>query len=408
MADAAVSVSGIGKRFRIAHQREPYGRLTESLAGAARGAVSRLRGHPGATTEWFWALRDVTFDVPHGNVVGIVGRNGAGKSTLLKILSRIMEPTTGEADLRGRVASLLEVGTGFHPELTGRENVYLSGAILGMPRRDTQRRFDEIVAFADVEQFLDTPVKRYSSGMLVRLGFAVAAHLEPEILIVDEVLAVGDTAFQRKCLAKMEDVSHEGRTILFVSHNMPAVESLCSSGILLDHGAIAHAGTASDVVQRYLETVAERGQVAIASRTDRQGDGRLRFTDIEADLRTGADSEIRLRYEGRPGLRNVDVAIGLFTTRGEGAAHLSTDATAGTFATLPASGWLGCRLPALPLLPGNYTVNVFGTVNGTIADWVTDAAVVEVIEGDLYGTGRLPAAKYGSVALRHGWALSDG
>jgi lipopolysaccharide transport system ATP-binding protein len=407
VTDAAVSVSGLGKRFRIAHQREPYGRLTESLAGAARGAASRLRGQPGATAEWFWALRDVSFEVPHGTVTGIVGRNGAGKSTLLKILSRIMEPTTGEAELVGRVASLLEVGTGFHPELTGRENVFLSGAILGMARRDTQRRFDEIVAFADVEQFLDTPVKRYSSGMLVRLGFAVAAHLEPEILIVDEVLAVGDASFQRKCLAKMGDVSQQGRTVLFVSHNMPAVESLCSSGILLEHGQIAHAGTAGEVVHRYLETVTERGEVPVASRTDRQGDGRLRFVGIEADLRTGADSEIRLRYEGQQGLRNVDLAIGLFTTRGEGAAHLSTDVTAGTFESLPSSGAVACRLPGLPLLPGTYSLNVYCTVNGAVADWVTDAAVVEVAEGDVYGTGRLPPGGYGSVALRHSWGSGD-
>jgi lipopolysaccharide transport system ATP-binding protein len=408
VTDAAVSVSGLGKRFRIAHQREPYGRLTESLTGAARGAASRLRGQPGATAEWFWALRDVSFEVPHGTVTGIVGRNGAGKSTLLKILSRIMEPTTGEAELVGRVASLLEVGTGFHPELTGRENVFLSGAILGMARRDTQRRFDEIVAFADVEQFLDTPVKRYSSGMLVRLGFAVAAHLEPEILIVDEVLAVGDASFQRKCLAKMGDVSQQGRTVLFVSHNMPAVESLCSSGILLEHGQIAHAGTAGEVVRRYLETVTERGEVPVASRTDRQGDGRLRFVGIDADLRTGTDSEIRLRYEGQQGLRNVDVAVGLFTTRGEGAAHLSTNATAGTFESLPTSGSLACLLPGLPLLPGTYSMNVYCTVNGEVADWVTDAAVVEVAEGDVYGTGRLPPAGYGSIALRHSWASGDG
>jgi lipopolysaccharide transport system ATP-binding protein len=239
MTDVAVSFSGIGKRYRVSHVRQSYGRLSESLTGAARGTLLRLRGGPPESVELFWALRDVTFDVRRGEVTGIVGRNGAGKTTLLKILSRITEPTTGRVALRGSVASLLEVGTGFHPELTGRENVYLSGAILGMRRSDIQRRFDEIVDFADVEQFLDTPVKRYSSGMLVRLGFAVAAHLEPDILVVDEVLAVGDAAFQRKCISKMEDVSHEGRTVLFVSHNMPAVESLCTTSVLLERGTVS-------------------------------------------------------------------------------------------------------------------------------------------------------------------------
>jgi lipopolysaccharide transport system ATP-binding protein len=291
MTDIAVSIRGIGKRYRIAHEQERYGRLTESLWSAIRHPLRHT-----ARSEEFWALRDVSFDVPRGEVVGIIGRNGAGKSTLLKILSRITEPTAGEAVLRGRVGSLLEVGTGFHPELTGRENIFLSGSILGMRRADIQRRFDEIVAFAEVDRFLDTPVKRYSSGMQVRLGFAIAAHLEPEILVVDEVLAVGDAAFQIRSLAKMGDVAHGGRTVLFVSHNMAAVESLCSSAIVLRDGEVAADGSPDLVVRDYLNDLEFRGSIDLASRRDREGNGRLRLTGLASDLRTGQDSTIRLAY----------------------------------------------------------------------------------------------------------------
>jgi lipopolysaccharide transport system ATP-binding protein len=257
MSGSAVSVKGLGKRYQISHERERYGRLTESLASALRSPVDRLRGRRPATSEWFWALKDVSFEVGHGEVVGVIGRNGAGKSTLLKILSRITEPTTGSARLHGRVGSLLEVGTGFHPELTGRENVYLSAAILGMRRAEIDRKFDEIVDFAGIEQFLDTPVKRYSSGMQVRLGFAVAAHLEPEILVIDEVLAVGDAEFQRKCLGKMGDVARAGRTVLFVSHNMSAVAVLCDRAILLGHGSVVLEAPVERVVRAYADQFAE-------------------------------------------------------------------------------------------------------------------------------------------------------
>lgn len=251
MGDIAISVEGLGKRYRIAHQTDPYGRLTESLAGVIRAPMYLIRGKARETTEWIWALRDVSFELRQGDVVGVVGRNGSGKSTLLKVLSRITEPTTGSVKLRGRVTSLLEVGTGFHPELTGRENVFLSGAVLGMRRAEINRKFDEIVDFAGTEQFLDTPVKRYSSGMQVRLGFAVAAHLETEILLVDEVLAVGDADFQKKCLGKMSDVASGGRTVVFVSHNMKAVTGLCNQAMLLERGQVAFAGTTAETVDAY-------------------------------------------------------------------------------------------------------------------------------------------------------------
>lgn len=251
----AIQAVGISKRYRIG-QREAYGALRDTLAralsaparafrrAADRKAASEASGH-------FWALKDVSFDVAQGEIVAIIGRNGSGKSTLLKILSRITEPTSGSAAVRGRVGSLLEVGTGFHPELTGRENVFVNGAILGMKRRDILRRFDEIVAFADIDRFIDTPVKHYSSGMQMRLAFAVAAHLEPEILLVDEVLAVGDVAFQKKCIGKMDDVSRQGRTVLLVSHQLNQLRRLCRRGVWLDAGRVVEVGAAADVVSRY-------------------------------------------------------------------------------------------------------------------------------------------------------------
>ncbi|MFN2628141.1 MAG: ABC transporter ATP-binding protein [Gaiellaceae bacterium] len=251
--EPAVSAERIAKRYRIG-EREPYRALRDTLATLPRRVARGLHAGEPRANEYLWALEEVSFEIGSGEAVGIIGRNGAGKSTLLKILSRITRPTRGRAAIRGRVSSLLEVGTGFHPELTGRENVYLNAAILGMRRSEVARRFDEIVAFAEVERFLDTPVKRYSSGMEVRLAFAVAAHLEPEVLIVDEVLAVGDASFQRKCLDKMEDVGHEGRTVLFVSHNMPAVTRLCRRTILLDRGRVLADGRSHEVVTSYLRS----------------------------------------------------------------------------------------------------------------------------------------------------------
>lgn len=255
-----IRVENLSKQYRLGALRASYGSLRESLAGAARRPFARLRGAPRSKRQTLWALKDVSFDVLPGETVGIIGRNGAGKSTLLKILSRITEPTTGRAKLFGRVGSLLEVGTGFHPELTGRENVYLNGAILGMARREIADKFDEIVQFAEVERFLDTPVKHYSSGMYMRLAFSVAAHLESEILVVDEVLAVGDAKFQKKCLGKMSDISRQGRTVLFVSHNIGAIRMLCNKGIYLAGGEIMAMGAVDEVVAKY-ETSAD-GQAA--------------------------------------------------------------------------------------------------------------------------------------------------
>ena len=256
MSDIAIRVEDLSKKYEITVGKHRHDTLRDQISESFSSLFHR-NGHSRGQRESFWALKDVSFEVKPGEVIGVIGRNGAGKSTLLKILSRITVPTTGFAEIRGRVGSLFEVGTGFHPELTGRENIYLNGAILGMKKVEIERKFDEIVAFAEVEKFIDTPVKRYSSGMYVRLAFAVAAHLEPEILIVDEVLAVGDARFQRKCLGKMSEVAGEGRTVLFVSHNLAAVSQLCSRGILLSNGLITCEGSIDEVVDTYVKVVTD-------------------------------------------------------------------------------------------------------------------------------------------------------
>lgn len=259
MSEIAIRTVNLGKEFRIVGEQKGYETIRDKLTGAATNAVKRVF-RPSSLpkkggVESFWALKELDFEIKRGDVVGIIGRNGAGKSTLLKVLSRITEPTTGYADIHGRLSSLLEVGTGFHPELSGRENIYLNAAILGMKRAEIDRKFDEIVAFSEVERFIDTPVKHYSSGMYLRLAFAVAAHLEPDILLVDEVLAVGDATFQKKCLGKMEDVAKEGRTVLFVSHNMGAIRSLCTTGIVLNQGRLLQAGDISKTIETYYRLI---------------------------------------------------------------------------------------------------------------------------------------------------------
>ncbi|HEY9692529.1 MAG TPA: ABC transporter ATP-binding protein [Oculatellaceae cyanobacterium] len=282
MSETIIHVENLGKRYIIGHQQqEKYTALRDVIVNQTKSLGRKLlkpmgKKTPNPAFEEFWALNDVSFEVSRGDRVGIIGRNGAGKSTLLKILSRITEPTKGRIGIKGRVASLLEVGTGFHPELTGRENIFLNGAILGMSNIEIKKKFDEIVAFAEVEKFLDTPVKRYSSGMYVRLAFAVAAHLEPEILIVDEVLAVGDAQFQKKCLGKMEDVGKDGKTVLFVSHNMGTIQQLCNKGILLEQGKTKSIGSVREVVDEYLKSSTKGVQKNVM----RQGNGKIRFDDF--------------------------------------------------------------------------------------------------------------------------------
>jgi lipopolysaccharide transport system ATP-binding protein len=359
-------------------------------------------------------LREISFEVRRGEVVGVIGRNGAGKSTLLKTLSRITEPTEGYAEIHGRVGSLLEVGSGFHPELTGRENIFLNGAILGMKKEEIRRKFDEIVAFAEMERFLDTPVKRYSSGMYMRLAFSVAAHLDPEILVVDEVLAVGDSAFQKKCLGKMGEAAHQDRTILFVSHNMPAVLNLCSRAIVLDGGRIVADEAAPTAVERYLATVESATSVSLAERTDRRGNAALMFSCVQllnmsgdpiALARSGEDLQFRLSYRTGSSavLRDVHVAIGVHGQFDQDLFHLATS-TAGTdFEQLPPEGQICCLIPRLPLQPGRYTLNLYCTVRGEIADWIQACGAFQVEGGDFFGTGRLPMAGKGPFLVEHSW-----
>ena len=289
MSQPIIDIQGVGKRYRIGATKEPYLSLRDEVAKWFSPAARRAR----AAEEEFWALKDVTFSVEPGEAIGIIGRNGAGKSTLLKILSQITPPTEGKITMRGRVGSLLEVGTGFHPELTGRENIYMNGAILGMGRREIARKFDEIVAFAEMEKFLDTPVKRYSSGMYVRLAFAVAAHLEPEILIIDEVLAVGDAQFQDKCLGKMDEVAKGGRTVLFVSHNMATISKLCVRAVLLQSGSIVTSGATEQVISRYLEQSAGRGgTVVLGSLAADSSDDRPRFIRCSLHSEDGLTKDV--------------------------------------------------------------------------------------------------------------------
>lgn len=289
MSDTVIRVENLGKKYIIGHQhQERYTALRDVIANGAKSLLTTLnpltqksKNEAKNSREEFWALKDVSFEIKQGDRVGIIGRNGAGKSTLLKIVSRITEPTTGRISIKGRVASLLEVGTGFHPELTGRENIYLNGAILGMSKAEIKKKFDEIVDFAEVEKFLDTPVKRYSSGMYVRLAFAVAAHLEPEILIVDEVLAVGDAQFQEKCLGKMDAVGKAGRTVLFVSHNMASIQYLCSTAILLKSGSIAAIGQPTEIVGKYLWDTQERSSIDLREWNDRITTGEAKLIEFE-------------------------------------------------------------------------------------------------------------------------------
>jgi lipopolysaccharide transport system ATP-binding protein len=321
MTDVAISAVGLAKRYAIGTEINQYGRLTESLWNGVTAPIRKLRGldpveESAPSTDEFWALRDVSFELGKGEVLGVIGRNGAGKTTLLKLLSRITEPTAGSARLTGRVGALLEVGTGFHPELTGRENVFLNGGILGMRRSEIRRKFDEIVEFAEVERFIDTPVKRYSSGMFVRLAFAVAAHLEPEILIIDEVLAVGDLAFQKKCLGRMNAVAGEGRTVLFVSHNMGAVKSLCPRSILLEGGELVFDGPTGDVIGEYVARLYNQSGSHISVEPRHEVPVQVMEIWCEngageevSEIELGSDLFLRVRYEIRERVRDVTLAL---------------------------------------------------------------------------------------------------
>jgi lipopolysaccharide transport system ATP-binding protein len=412
-----ISVSGLGKRYRIGGLRRRADTFRDTLAGLAGGAWRGARsifagGAPGGGTEEFWALKDVSFEVAQGEVVGIIGRNGAGKSTLLKILSRITEPTEGEAVLRGRLGSLLEVGTGFHPELTGRENIYLSGAVLGMRKAEIAAKFEEIVEFSGVEKFLDTPCKRYSSGMYVRLGFAVAAHLDPEILLVDEVLAVGDAEFQKKCLGKMSEVARGGRTVLFVSHNMAAVSALCSRGVVLNAGCVVREGAAERCVNYYMgqsTSLAAAGRLE-EFRRDRLAAGcpvffsRLILNGVQLPtehppvISCGDDIEIEMGFESRRSVRGANLTLVLSRLQGDRAVVVFSGDKDFSLDLDPPGGHCRCRLGALPLTPGIYKLDV--GINSSTVTTALDAIVdlpAFSVESVPQTHGRFPHRPWGTV-----------
>lgn len=418
MSDLAIRVDHLYKQYDLG-QSVQHDTLRDQLMYSVRSLVHWSRGERTAK-HTFWAINDVSFEVKHGEVLGIIGRNGAGKSTLLKILSRITRPTRGFADIHGRVGSLLEVGTGFHPELSGRENVYLNGAVLGMKKAEIDRKFDEIIAFAEVEDFLDVPVKRYSSGMYVRLAFAVAAHLEPEILIVDEVLAVGDAAFQKKCLGKMGETAKGGRTVLFVTHSMVSIQALCTRALLLKHGTVQYDGEPQQAVTAYLSSMEQVWDRPLDSRADRKGGEILRFSSVQF-LNPRTMLPYDLLSSGNPviiriGLVNssprivedVGVGIAFFTATGGHLCGCRSRAVGQVIDCKPGRASVDCIIPRWPLNAGLYSYDLFAERKGNIAlDWIQSAGSVSVEAGDYYGTGILPSANHQGIFIDYSYRSSD-
>ena len=416
MSEIVIKVENLGKRYAIGARQARYATLREALVSSFRRVIT-YRSRKEAGENLLWALRDVSFDVQKGEVLGIIGRNGAGKSTLLKLLAHITEPTEGRITLNGRVGSLLEVGTGFHPELTGRDNIYMNGAILGMKRAEIERKFDEIVAFAEIDQFLDTPVKRYSSGMYVRLAFAVAAHLEPEILVVDEVLAVGDVQFQKKCLGKMSDVAQGGRTVLFVSHNIAAIQNLCTEAILLESGHLIARGEVKTVVNEYLNNAGTQNEQASSDL----------HTLLRASNIPGVFMEGYLNSRPLAGLHMLlpessltfDLQLELAQDCGNVSIGFHLEDALGIRMYSASSRWalkrihltagvhhVRCTIEKLPLVPGRYYLNL-GCYSGNQAlDWLSRVAVIEIEQADVYGTGELPNSDQGYFLSHSSWDIS--
>lgn len=415
MSDKIIEVKNISKKYRIGSVSSYYS-LRDVIAGIAKSPAQlfkkRAKVDEEIYSDEFWALKDVSFDINRGDILGVVGANGAGKSTLLKILTQITPPTKGEALLRGRVASLLEVGTGFHPELTARENIYLNGAILGMKRWEISNKFDQIIEFAEVGQFLDTPVKHFSSGMYMKLAFSVAAHLEPEILLVDEVLAVGDAAFQKKSLGKMSEVTKQGgRTIIFVSHNMGAIQSLCNRAILLDKGQLKSIGKTEAVVEKYLKNSIGAKEILIKDRRDRQGSGKLKVTKVyfkDKDskvttfLRSGEDVEIIVEYKvSDNSLKKFDFSIGIDSFLNQTRIAFIGNQMFGKKVNILENP-LRIKIKRLPLNAGRYQFTLFFVdPSGDILDWVQKAGIFNVEYGDFYGEeiSQIPDQSHGSLLL---------
>ncbi len=413
-----IKIENISKQYKLGTRNVAVTTLREAVAQAVRSPFDLLSRQKLDEKNSFWALRNVSFEVGRGEIVGIIGRNGAGKSTLLKILSRITEPTRGRVELYGHTNSLLEVGTGFHPELTGRENIFVNGAILGMKTFEIKKMFDEIVAFAEVEKFLDTPVKHYSSGMYTRLAFSVAAHLNPDILIIDEVLSVGDAQFQKKCLGKMQDVAKAGRTVLFVSHNMAAVENLCGRGVVLEKGRVVFSGDQNEAISHYIATANKSISANLNDNINRSGSGEVRVTAIEIkdlagnalyNVMSGQDIDIYFHFERLPDFQNSNVNVGFMVRT-----HLDVPVflqhnrlTRDNWNSLPESGAFVCRIRRLPLPPTTYRFGYSVMFDGEYLDRIDDASELNVIEGDFYGSGEVPPISHGSCLIDAEWKLLD-
>ncbi len=391
--DPIIEVKNISKKYNITHEKGGYVALRDVLTNIAKNPFKFVKHKAKAVVgkagqEEFWALKDINFTVEKGEAIGIIGANGAGKSTLLKILSRITPPTTGEIKMRGKIASLLEVGTGFHPELTGRENIFLNGAILGMTKKEISAKFNNIVEFSGVAKFIDTPVKRYSSGMYVRLAFAVAAHMEPDILIVDEVLAVGDAEFQKKCLGKMDEVTKTaGRTILFVSHNMAAIQNLCKRCVLLEGGEIKMIGEAKEVVERYLNSRTSVSKTPLKDRKDRKGIGLIRFTDIKItnsenseEIKSGDKLKISLRYESdfKRSISNVRIILTLRNRQEIPVLRLDNLVTKNTFSAIKPNGEIICETGEINLTEDSYYLNLALFKDEKWQDFIANSIMLKV------------------------------
>lgn len=426
MLNSVIMVEDLGKKYIIGHRgkagyktfREQVMQHTHNFYSRTRQLIMGKTVIEGDEVEEFWALKDLNFEIQQGDRVGIIGRNGAGKSTLLKVLSRITEPTTGKVSIKGRVASLLEVGTGFHPELTGRENIFLNGAIMGMTRAEIKRKFDEIVEFSGVERFLDTPVKRYSSGMYVRLAFSVAAHLEPEILVVDEVLAVGDAEFQKKCLGKMQEVSaSEGRTVLFVSHNMAAIQNLCNKAMVLNKGKVSLSLTTTEAaIDHYLEKIFVQEKGKVGDRKDRHGAQEVLITDFRMTNEKGEEQVLfasgqpvhfRFYYKNIAAQASMSLiaSLALYNSEGLFVSEMSNYFTGELIKVSNNEGCLVCKMDKLPLTKGDYIMNILIRNHGIIQDWILDAAVLSVENGDYFGTGRTIDADLKMVLFDHKWEV---
>jgi len=404
MSDTAIRISNLSKSYRI--QRDDTPRATNLGEAIGRKLRSPLKKTP---SETFWALKDIDLEIKKGEVVGVIGRNGAGKSTLLKVLSRITEPTTGRIELFGRVGSLLEVGTGFHPELTGRENIFLNGAILGMRRCEIKKQFDAIVDFAGVEKFLDTPVKRYSSGMYVRLAFAVAAHLNPEILIVDEVLAVGDAEFQKKCLCKMQDVAQSGRTVLFVSHNMAAVEKLCKLAVLLNRGSVVELGATTQVLDSFNNLLGSDTRNHYTTRIEHVGEVRATISSASRDgaILAGDALQFSIKIDAPEVLRVTRVGLGIDGALGNRICTLISDNVKNEVSRSSRSHSFVCEMRSPLLSPGKYSVKLAINDGATSLIERESCMQFEVECNDFYGTGKLPSSTQGPTLPLAAWEWSN-